>query len=93
MASMQKISLLAGSAAIAAALVGIAPAQAEETPASMLDSANIADVEAEVLADGVSPATATDLEMTEQLEASEPAPLRCPLRLLTAASPWCSMSR
>lgn len=79
MASMQKISLLAGSAAIAAALVGMAPAQAEETPASMLDSANIADVDAEVLADDLSPATATDLEMTEQLEASEPAPAEVPI--------------
>lgn len=79
MASMQKLSFLAGSAAIAAALVGMAPAQAEDTTPSMVDSANVIEADVDMLAEQEAAATATDLDMTAQAETREPIAAEVPL--------------
>ncbi len=75
MASMQRISLMAGSAAIAAALVGVLPAQAEGAPAVMLSSINSSETDMEAVAHGADAEATLVLEMPEVAETAEVAPI------------------
>ncbi|WP_008318318.1 hypothetical protein [Leptolyngbya sp. PCC 6406] len=75
MASMQRISLMAGSAAIAAALVGVLPAQAEGMPAAMLSSINSSETDMEAVVHGADAEATLALEMPEVAETAEVAPI------------------